>query len=1217
MLSASSAPGLEVVRSSPYKGLVPYSEADAAFFFGRSTERDIVVANLLASRLTLLYGASGVGKSSLLQAGVASYLRRGPKPSRTARRSPELVVVFDRWTGDPVRDLIVQIDRTCAEAGLDDAAAASETGDASATLPETLQRWSARLDVAFLIVLDQFEEYFLYHEHEDGADTFAVQFPSAVNRADLRANFLVAMREDQLARLDRFKGRIPQLFDNTLRITHLGYQAARAAIEQPLDAYNRLAPGEHHVTVQPEVIDTILEDVRVGRVQLTERGQGGTGNGPGESASNSPIEAPYLQLVMTTLWAEERRSGSQVLRAETLRSLGGAQRIVRTHLADAMDSLNRQEQDVAAAVFRYLVTPSGSKISYSDQDLADYAGLPQTVVAPVLQKLSSGDVRILRPVGDSLRRTGGSNYEIFHDVLAPAILDWRSRYVQQRAAEQELARRMEHEAAERRAVEEQARIYRRRAQRRGAFALGMALVLVVVVALAVVSVQRTSEARRANNAAQASALSSQATALLMTDPAESARRAAEALELDRSAPDAELVLREALGASHIRQIISRNGRSMTGAAFSRDGRHIVTAGDAGTVSVHSLDAREPVRTLSIGGASNLRSPPAFVADDQAVVATTLSGQTYLWRWKSGSGADKPLVTNVVATAVDPGNDRVATADRGGMIQVWDSSGRRRGRLSGGRAFVSSLAFSPDGTLLASGGQLGLSLWDRAKEDKLPPDSGAVSSVAFSSDGNYLAAAGDGGVKVWAAAGGTWEPKELSGAGSAGGRIVRFSPKGHRLAIVRGSVVEVWNVKDGSREAVLSGHSDSILNVAFNDDGNQVITAGTDATARVWEVLDGEALLYLRGHAGAVFDARFSPDGKQAVTTGADGTVRLWDVSTGSSLPKRHFAPAQSAAFGPMGTAVTASADTTSCLIHDLGGGSPPCPFIKDHERAERDRSVVMDARISADGRNVITAHSDGTVAVWRIGGKDKTPLLTTQPDKRFPVNSAAVSPNGDEIAFGAGVKLYLWTWRHAGSPPSGFSWRADDSEQLFVNDSILDVQFGPGRYSNLVLTAHADGEARLWSWKTDSSGRKTGLPVRPFKSGSDVTYEAKFSPAGDRIVTANGDGVARVWDTASGRLLHELKNVSGRALTSVNVSPDGNWVVAGDTGGDVLVWEVASTKLLAVLPRHAGAVNSVQFSPAGDGRILSAGDDGGIRVSTCTTCGSVDDLLVAAEHLAR
>ena len=93
-------------------------------------------------------------------------------------------------------------------------------------LAETINWWTTILDADLLIILDQFEEYFLYHPHDAGDDSFAVEFPRAVNRADLRASFLITIREDALARLDRFKGRLPYLFDNYLRTRHLSVAAA-------------------------------------------------------------------------------------------------------------------------------------------------------------------------------------------------------------------------------------------------------------------------------------------------------------------------------------------------------------------------------------------------------------------------------------------------------------------------------------------------------------------------------------------------------------------------------------------------------------------------------------------------------------------------------------------------------------------------------------------------------------------------------------------------------------------------------------------------------------------------------------------------------------------------------------------------------------------------------------------------------------------------------
>jgi WD40 repeat protein len=660
-------------------------------------------------------------------------------------------------------------------------------------------------------------------------------------------------------------------------------------------------------------------------------------------------------------------------------------------------------------------------------------------------------------------------------------------------------------------------------------------------------------------------------------------------------------LRQALGASHLRQIISHTGAAVTSAAFSPDGRHIAAASDDGTVTVYDSDTGELVRAARPVSApsNNFGSPAVFTADGQAVVFSTTSGKAYVWRWRSGSDPTMLQTSNISATTVAPRRDLFATGDDSGRIQLWNSQGEQRGTLFGlpVDSHVNALAFTPDGATLASGSDWNLSLWNmRPSVPKLAlRHDGTAQSVAFSSDGKSVAAAGNGKVGLWAAtAGGRWRPQKFGDVDQIAGSLVKFSSTGGRLAIVRGNVAEVWNARNGRRLVELNGHSDSILDIAFSRDGNQIVTAAADATGRVWEGLNGGTLLQLRGHAGAVYDASFSPDGNRVLTAGADGTVRTWDVAAGRVLT-RHYAEVRSAAFGPMGeTVVTASRDTTSCFVRNLSSGA--CRLV-----AKR-RGAVMDARISSSGSDILTAHSDGTVSVWSTALKREVARLTRSG---LPIESAAFSSDGQLIAVGNGSHVYEWRWKE--NPARVLEATTD----VLIRDAILDVQFGPGRYDNLILTAHADGTARLWD------SRRVKVVRRFSEPGADVTYEAKFSPMGDRVVTANGDGIARVWDTASGRRLQELRSVSRRPLTSVNFSPDGAWVVAGDTEGNVTIWDVASEKVLAVLPWHAGAVNSVEFKPTGDGQILSTGEDGVVRLSTCTSCGPVGSLLEAARRLPK
>ena len=500
---ASAVAGPGPVPDAPYKGLQPYAKEDAAIFFGRESERRVLIANLLATRLTLLYGESGVGKSSLLRAGVVSHLREqerlGARPRSAARLR---IVFFNEWSGDPVARLVARIEEECHCAGDQPGGTGLAGGglDRPAALADTLEAWTAERNVQVLLILDQFEEYFLYHRDEDDEAGFAAQLSRAVNHRGIPVSFLVAIREDALAKLDRFKGRIPGLFENYLRVRHLRAGQAARAVTGPLERLSRLTPEAEPFGVDPELVAEVLDQVQVGKVVLSVAGRGKVAGTAGRDEADPPIETPYLQMVLSRLWSEERRLGSRRLRLETLRRLGGARQIVRTHLDEAMAALAPDEQAAAAGVFHYLVTPSGSKISHTLADLADYAGLDQARVRAVLAKLSAADVRIVRAVAAPADEDGEPRFEIFHDVLAPAVLDWRARWqVERRGAE-------EREAG-RRLLEERARRWRRRR------IVGGVLVAVLAVALLGLAVQSERDERTAvRQEAAARAVAGQATA---------------------------------------------------------------------------------------------------------------------------------------------------------------------------------------------------------------------------------------------------------------------------------------------------------------------------------------------------------------------------------------------------------------------------------------------------------------------------------------------------------------------------------------------------------------------------------------------------------------------------------------------------------------------------------------------------------------------------------
>jgi hypothetical protein len=167
----------------------------------------------------------------------------------------------------------------------------------------------------------------------------------------------------------------------------------------------------------------VIEQVSAGSFTYV----GGVGAAPADRGHR--VETPFLQLVMQRLWDDARRQGSRFLQRAALERLGGAQRIVGAHLGDAIASLDAFEQDVAERLFARLVTPSGMKIAYVASDLAAYEELELARVAAVLEQLASA--RIVRavapPPGEAAPR-----FELFHDVLIPAVLAWRTEHAQRR-----------------------------------------------------------------------------------------------------------------------------------------------------------------------------------------------------------------------------------------------------------------------------------------------------------------------------------------------------------------------------------------------------------------------------------------------------------------------------------------------------------------------------------------------------------------------------------------------------------------------------------------------------------------------------------------------------------------------------------------------------------------------------------------------------------------
>jgi len=1160
---------------APYKGLTSYAEDDAPIFFGRDAEREIIAANLLAMRLTVLYGASGVGKSSVLRAGVAWRLRELGRQNLAEFGAPRLaVVVFDSWRDDPVAGLIERVERSVVAAwdGQEVPAAPpvppAILASPQPTLAQALQGWAERVDGSLLIILDQFEEYFLYHAHEDGPGSFAIELPRVVNRPDLRVNVLIALREDALAGLDRFKGRIPTLFDNYLRVDHLDQAAARAAVEQPLAYVNRAyAADGFRVAVESALVDEVVAQVRTGQVVLDRDGRGAIANGV--APAEARVETPYLQLVLTRLWDEEMRAGSRTLRLATLEDLGGAERIVRTHLDEAMAALPAREQDVAARVFRYLVAPSGTKVAYSVDDLAAYADTPAEALAPVLERLSGAGSRILRPVAPPPHQPALTRYEIFHDVLIPAILDWRARYAsaQRERADQERQQQAlqrawdeanaqkEQAAAERRRAEAQARTARRLRRH----ALSLALVSLLAVAAAVAAFAAWQAARSSRQQAEAARDIANGQARLATS------RALAAQAPTHLGDQYDLALLLAAQATEITATVEAKG-SLLAALGANPYLSAYLNGHTGPVTAVAFGPHDA--TLASG------------SGDGTVILWDVATRHILARLTNGNGSAP--VDNV---AFSPDGKRLAVGSADGTLRLWDMATRRLlGQpLTDGLGAVAGLAYSPDGGALAAGQGRAVVLWDIATRRPLgQPLSGAagtVTSVAFSPDGRTLAAGRGHSVVLWDVA-----TRRRSGQPFRGHTrdvsAVAFSPDGTTLAAGSADrTIILWDVVSHQRLGqVLSGHQAAVTGLAFSPDGNTLISSSNDATVRLWDValqqpLIGSPPTGLTGHTGAVDAVAISPDGTMIASGGADHRVILWNMAPRSrierSLPLR-AGPLHNVVFSPDGHILATGGDNTVWLWDTKGQRL----LAALHSQA----GTVYNVALSPDGHTLAVGTATGHLQFWDFA--TRRPLGPAIAADTNVINSVVFSPDGRTLATGSldgAVRLWdVATRRQLGPPLLG---RASE---------VWSVAFSPD--GRLLASSGRDHAVRLWNVATH---RLQGVPL---VGHTDAVWSGAFGPDGRTLATASWDNTVRLWDVASGRPLGPALTGHSGSVDVVRFSPDGATLASGSQDGTVILWDVATHQRIGPpLDARAGAVWSVAFSP--DGATLAAvGPDGTVRL---------------------
>ena len=1130
----------------PYVGLQPFEADDRDYFFGRERDQRIIISNLLSSPLTILYGSSGVGKSSVLLAGVIPQLRK--------ERPKTPVVVFRDW-GDPnFQQALVRACINAVWSGDTDQPKPAET------LPfdEIIRACAEAAHETVLIILDQFEEYFLYHAKSTDPTSFEAQFARAVNRENVNVGFLIAMRDDSLSKLDRFQERIHNLLSNRIRLNHLDATGATQAIVQPLKVWNARQPdGQPAMEIEPALVEALLDQVQTGKVQVARHGGAGTGQ-----TEEIRIEAPFLQLVMVRLWEEERRSGSNALQRATLDRLKGANEIVHNHLDETMSRLDPRSQAVCARFFDRLVTPSGAKIACSTSDLTCWAGDLDAHVPAVLAELTKSGNRILRPV-TSPDDPETKRFEIFHDVLAPAILDWRRRFVanETRAEEIQQARK---EAAT-------------RSLHQWLAAMGTMTCIAIAGWLYASWEGRLSEANQK---------AAESISVLPSDASRALDLALESVEhrvpLKLSpvlaarfglspSPAAEDALRQAIQGqtTRLEWTLKAGERIVSDLAFSPDGKLLAVADREHKITIWPLDGTRPNQPQATLNHEEWVRRVIFLPDSRTLVSVA-GDNAYLW---SLDKPEKPLRTfpqgSKIFSALDISRDGrlLATAGKGDdsgegrVIKIWSIDGnepiaRPKATYNTNGAWLMSIGFSPDGCCIATSAVLTRSVGKAhmatirsvagGEPLELPLEE-ATDAIKFTPDGKSLITGSrDSWVRVWQPVGETL-PEMLGRLAAGGGK----------------PIIASWSTR------ILAGHGDRVRGIDASQDGTRLASGSGDFTAKVWDAETGENILTLSGHSNYVEAARFHPDGHHVATASRDGTVKYWNIDG-------HANSINSLAFNPQGTLlVTASADRTA-RVWDVSSDTPRQRYLLTGHGDQ-----VYRAAFDSTGKLLATAGLDKQLILWDVDTGQEIRRIQKHVDQ---LRDVAFSPGGRRMASGgADGKAWLYelpaTDLATADIPAIMVSHSDGGEQISA------LAFHPTREQ--WATSGYDGKLRLW----DFTGQSLGTIAMPEKlrSRGIRLADIAFSPDGRRVATVVGHHVM-LWPIDAFTQPQEpvvatIAEGSRAFCSALKFTADSEQLAVACSDGGVRLLDSDNLAVEKTITVHNNAVNDIDFTR--DGRRLA------------------------------
>ncbi|MBD2347033.1 WD40 domain-containing protein [Anabaena subtropica] len=512
---------------------------------------------------------------------------------------------------------------------------------------------------------------------------------------------------------------------------------------------------------------------------------------------------------------------------------------------------------------------------------------------------------------------------------------------------------------------------------------------------------------------------------------------------------------------------------------------------------------------------------------------------------------------VMSVAFSPDGELLAAGDSNGEIHLWRvADGQQILIFRGHSNWVVSLAFSPDGRILASGSSdCTVRLWDVSTGQclhTLGEHGNEVWSVVFSPNGDRLASACDDHiVRLWLVS--TGECLKTFQGHTNWVLSVAFGLDGETL--VSGSddnTIRLWNINTGKCLKILQGHSDGIRSISLSPDGQTLASSSDDQTIRLWNLSSGECKKILRGHSNQIFSVAFSPKGDILASGSHDKTVRLWNITTGEckKIFQGHSNWVCSVAFNPKGDILASGSRDQTVRLWNVFSSQCLKTF-------QGHTNQVLSVAFNPDGNILASGGHNHKVRLWDVHIGQ---TLKTLEGHTNWVYSVAFNPQGDTLVSGSGDKtVKLW------DVSTGQCLRTFRGHTAAVWSVALSHD---GR---MLASSSEDQTIRLWDIRT-------GQYLRTCQGHTAAVWSVAFSPQGTLIASGSLDQTVKLWDANTGECRRTLKGHTSWAW-AVAFSPDGEMLASTSTDRTLRLWNVRTGECTRILQVDTGWLLSVAFSP--------------------------------------